>query len=137
MELKEKLIDLRKKKRLTQLELAEELNVSRQAVSRWEVGTAVPSTENFKYLAKLYDVPLEYLLSGDEQEAEKKKTTQDEDQNKTASRGMKIIMPLVIMVLCIVVFFFMYSGAEKKEEVRLNELERSEIEPEMVFNLEW
>ena len=46
MELYEKLIHLRKQKGLSQLKLAEELGVSRQAISKWEVGTAVPSTEN-------------------------------------------------------------------------------------------
>ena len=45
MELKDKLVSLRKGKGLSQLELAETLNVSRQAVSRWEVGTSVPTME--------------------------------------------------------------------------------------------
>jgi len=42
MKLDEKLIYLRKKKGLTQLELAEAVNVSRQAVSKWESGGAMP-----------------------------------------------------------------------------------------------
>ena len=66
MKLEEKLVALRKEKGLTQLELAEMLNVSRQAVSRWEGGLAVPSLENLKYLGNLYNVPLEYLLSDNE-----------------------------------------------------------------------
>ena len=41
----EKLFRLRKEKGLSQLQLAEEINVSRQAISRWEVGLAVPSRE--------------------------------------------------------------------------------------------
>ena len=48
MELKEKLVGLRKEKGLSQLELAELAKVSRQAVSRWEVGSAIPSTNNLK-----------------------------------------------------------------------------------------
>ena len=43
---KEKLILLRKEKRLTQMQVAEEIKVSRQAVSGWETGTIVPSIEN-------------------------------------------------------------------------------------------
>ena len=58
MKLEEKLVALRKEKGLTQLQLAEMLNVSRQAVSRWEGGLAVPSLENLKYLGNLYNVPL-------------------------------------------------------------------------------
>ena len=65
MELAKKLTALRKDKGLTQIEVAEELNVSRQAVSKWEVGDTVPSTANLKYLARLYEVPLEYLFNED------------------------------------------------------------------------
>ena len=67
MKLEEKLVALRKEKGLTQLQLAEMLNVSRQAVSRWEGGLAVPSLENLKYLGNLYNVPLDYLLSDNEE----------------------------------------------------------------------
>lgn len=46
MKLEEKLVSLRRTKGLSQLKLAEMMNVSRQAVSRWEVGKAVPSIDN-------------------------------------------------------------------------------------------
>lgn len=62
MNLHTKLVSLRKEKGLTQLDLAERLNVSRQAISRWEVGTAVPSIDNLKILGELYGVPVDYLL---------------------------------------------------------------------------
>lgn len=65
MKLEEKLVYLRKEKRLSQMKLAEMMNVSRQAVSRWETGVAVPSIDNLKYLGRIYDVPLEYLLHDD------------------------------------------------------------------------
>ena len=65
MKLEEKLVSLRKAKGLSQMKLAEMMNVSLQAISRWEVGAAVPSTDNLKYLGRLYDVPLEYLLHDD------------------------------------------------------------------------
>ena len=54
MELSQKLKELRKKQGLTQLELAERLFVSRQAISGWEAGTSRPSTENLQSLSKLY-----------------------------------------------------------------------------------
>lgn len=54
MNLATKLVTLRKQKGLTQMDLAEQLNVSRQAISRWEVGSAVPSTDNLKELSVLY-----------------------------------------------------------------------------------
>ena len=63
MSLATKLVTLRKEKGLTQMELAERLNVSRQAISRWEVGAALPSTDNLKTLGELYGVSVDYLLN--------------------------------------------------------------------------
>ena len=65
MNLATKLVTLRKQKGLTQMDLAEQLNVSRQAISRWEVGSAVPSTDNLKELSVLYEVTLDYLMNDD------------------------------------------------------------------------
>ena len=76
MKLEEKLVSLRKEKRLSQMKLAEMMNVSRQAVSRWEVGSAVPSTDNLKFLGRLYGVSLEYLLHDDAPEPEKNDFTE-------------------------------------------------------------
>lgn len=59
MELKEKLVALRKEKGLTQSAVAEKLDVSRQAISRWESGVALPSTDNLKSLSALYGVPVD------------------------------------------------------------------------------
>lgn len=63
MELSQKLKYLRKKKGVSQLELAERLSVSRQAVSGWEAGTSRPSTENLQSLSRLFNIPLETLLN--------------------------------------------------------------------------
>ncbi len=65
MDLKKKLSQLRKEKGLTQLELAEALQVSRQAVSRWEVGTAVPTLDNLVILSEVYGVPLDDLIQNE------------------------------------------------------------------------
>lgn len=65
MSLSTKLVSLRKEHNLTQMELAEKLNVSRQAVSRWEVGAAVPSTDNLKVLSELYGVSVDVILKGE------------------------------------------------------------------------
>ena len=66
MELKERLAQLRKARGLSQNDLAEELNVSRQAISRWEQGTAVPSSDNLIYLSRLYGITLDELVYGKE-----------------------------------------------------------------------
>lgn len=63
MKLSDKLIGLRKSAGMSQEELAEKLNVSRQAVSRWEMGTAMPDAVNILQLSKLFHVTTDYLLN--------------------------------------------------------------------------
>lgn len=66
MEFHEKLQELRKKKGLTQEELAQALYVSRAAVSKWESGRGYPNIDSLKAIAKFYAVTIDELLSGDE-----------------------------------------------------------------------
>ena len=61
MEQAEILTRLRKEKGLSQTEAAEELGVTRQAISKWESGRAFPSMEKLIALSRLYGVPLEEL----------------------------------------------------------------------------
>ena len=65
MKLHEKILFLRKSRGMTQEELADHLDISRQAVSRWESGTAMPDAGNVVQLAKLFAVTTDYLLRED------------------------------------------------------------------------
>lgn len=62
METKDVIYSLRTKNGLSQDELAEQVFVTRQAVSRWENGETVPNTETLKLLSKLFDVSINTLL---------------------------------------------------------------------------
>lgn len=62
--LAQRLKTLRMERNLTQEFVAESLNVSRQAVSKWENGSSDPSTANLFALAKLYGISVEELLRG-------------------------------------------------------------------------
>lgn len=66
MELNEKLQELRKRKGLTQEELAERLYVSRTAVSKWESGRGYPNIESLKAIARFFSITVDQLLSADE-----------------------------------------------------------------------
>lgn len=67
MEPKEILLELRTKNSLSQEQLAEQVHVTRQAVSRWETGETVPNTETLKLLSKLFDVSINTLLGSPRQ----------------------------------------------------------------------
>ncbi len=66
MEFSEKLITLRKSRELTQEQLAEQLNVSRQSVSKWETGQAVPDVEKLVEMSRIFDVTTDYLVKPSE-----------------------------------------------------------------------
>jgi len=69
MNLSDKILKLRKSNDLSQEELAEKLNVSRQAISRWEMGSSQPDASNILQLSKLFGVTSDYLLN-DEYESD-------------------------------------------------------------------
>lgn len=63
MSLGEKLLQLRKKAGLSQEDVAEKLNVSRQTLSKWETDQTVPELIKAKLLSQLYNVSYDYLIS--------------------------------------------------------------------------
>lgn len=66
MEFNEKLQQLRTGKNLTQEQLAEQLYVSRTAISKWESGKGYPNIESLKCISKFFSVTIDELLSGEE-----------------------------------------------------------------------
>lgn len=64
MSLGEKLLDLRKKKGLSQEDVADKLGVSRQMVSKWETDQTVPELIKAKLISQLYNISYDYLISG-------------------------------------------------------------------------
>ena len=72
----DKLQKIRKENNITQEQLADKLNVSRQAVSKWESGTAYPDTEKLIQISKLFKVSLDDLIN------DKNDITKNSDKKK-------------------------------------------------------
>ena len=64
MNLGDKLLELRKKKGLSQEEVAFELNVTRQTISKWETNQTTPDFDKIAPLCKLYEISTDELLTG-------------------------------------------------------------------------
>lgn len=136
MTLEEKLIHLRKEKGITQLELAEAVEVSRQAVSKWESGSATPSTEKLLGLSELYGVSVDYLLHDGELKAGKIEPLprEAEDVLKTSHRGtgeaaakwFAIIVVFLILIILILIGV-LYSNKSKEEPIWIDEMAGEEV----------
>lgn len=150
----EKLYTLRKKNGLSQQEVAEALQVSRQAVSRWEVGTSVPTMENLVALSKLYDLllddlinnksNLEQLIDRKEKESKEQKENEIKDSNwkNRAKRNRSILIGISLILLFISIGFTMAFFLQKEESISMDSLmiEQSKEEStsyDFSFSLDW
>ena len=79
------------------------MDVSRQAISRWETGLAIPSSENLKYLDNLYDVSLDYLFNDNEDEPKqnKEKTVTAPDPVDTGKKNERKLIKWVVIALAL------------------------------------
>ena len=66
MTLADKLKEARKNTGLTQIELAEKLCVSRQAITKWESGKGIPDVDNLRTISKVLNVSIDFLLDDEE-----------------------------------------------------------------------
>ena len=146
MILEEKLITLRKSKGLSQDDLANKLDVSRQAVYKWEAGQATPEISKLKILSALYNVSIDNLLDNsqdiiymntpkarygavtvkkslDDEAAEKDNTKllpDEEKKFKVRKLVLGIANGLIIASIALAVLFFILTGIAKSEEEGAN-----------------
>ena len=115
LQIANRLLQLRKERGLSQEELADQLGISRQAVSKWERAEASPDTDNLICLAKLYNVSLDYLLQTEdsleaiktEQIKEEAKIIVDDDAKKPKVLNMLSgLIPVLITIT-----YFILGGA--------------------------
>lgn len=97
MNFSEKLLTLRKAKNLTQEQLAEKLDVSRQSISKWESGQAVPEMEKIVALSVVFDVTTDYLLKSSEIDDLSVKTEMLEKQQQTPRSFLQAFLLLLLL----------------------------------------
>jgi len=97
------LVRLRKEKKLTQLELAEKINYSDKAISRWEKGEVTPDIETLDKLSKIYDIPFETFFAKDEKKFRYFKLKKVEMGNKLA-----ISLLAILSIWIIAIFYYIY-----------------------------
>lgn len=113
MEFNKKLQELRKRKGLTQEELAQLLFVSRTAISKWESGRGYPNLDSLKALAKVLDITVDELLSSDEL-----LTIAEQDTKKKQLYLRDLVFGLLdlsVAMLCFLPFFAEKTGGTISE----------------------
>ena len=96
MEIGKKIMDLRKKKGLSQEELAEKVGIARQTISKWELGETSPDLKQAKELSKIFNVSLDELTDNDIKDVLVEKTSNTE---KLAGLILKIIKFMAIFII--------------------------------------
>ena len=96
MALSEKLYTLRRKSGLSQEQLAEQLNVSRQAISKREAGQSIPESDNLLSISNYFHVSLDYLMKEETQD-----TISEKEQINTSLQTGDRTRWLLGIVICI------------------------------------
>ena len=109
MELGKQIYELRKKANLSQEQLAEKVGVSRQTISKWELGETAPDIKQAQVLSQVFSVSLDELTGNDTKEVIYKKVSNTEKLAGLIIKvikiwGIIILACVVIAVVCIILF---------------------------------
>ncbi len=107
------LAELRKEKKLTQLELAEKFNYSDKAISKWEKGDTLPDVETLHALCEYYGVTLDYLTHPGNREDKSEFVKENKElhhRNNIISSAMMIVIVWMIMTI---VYSYVYMKTGK------------------------
>jgi len=132
----ERIYELRRKNSMSQEDLAEKMNVSRQSISKWESSQSVPEVEKIIQLSNILNVSTDWILKG---ENSKKQTSQSNKNNlksvQTVSTALNytgfvigtfilfekqavwaVAVPIVFSILSLAIYFAVYSDSENTDE---------------------
>ena len=120
MTLGEKIKELRKNKGLSQEDLANKLNISRQAVSKYEKDINEPNIDTIKRISIYFNVCLEYLLN-DDSSLDNKDESKNNISNKANNKNIVLYYILLIISILIILFCFIWSLIDPRSNPNFGE----------------
>lgn len=111
MKFEDKLIELRKQKILSQEELASVLNVTRQTISKWELGQSKPDMDKLLEMSKFFEVGIE-VLANDELDIKKS----EEKKTKTKKERKYMLYVLIVILIIAIATLVIRLGLEKEKK---------------------
>lgn len=123
MNIGNKILELRKKNNITQEELAEKVGVSRQTISKWELGETSPDLNQAKELSKIFNVSLDEMVDNDVKDLIVDKVSNTEKLAGLTLKILKIIgiSALVFIIILIIAFVLLIVARKTKDEGRMVE----------------
>ena len=109
MDLANKLLELRKKKGLSQEEVADTLGVSRQTVSKWETGQSTPDFDKIQPLCELYEISTNELMNVNYDAPKFEK----ENQNIKRKRAVLLVIAIFLYITCVIPVIFTDAGLDE------------------------
>ena len=112
MSLGENILNYRKKNGLSQEQLGEKVNVTRQTISNWELNETQPNPEQLKQLSKTLNVSVDELIDNDIENVILKKVKITEKQTKTIKKILKGILVgfISLLIIDIVAFIICFTN---------------------------
>lgn len=126
MKFNEKILDLRRQKGWSQEELGNKLDVSRQTISKWEIGATTPELENLVMLSEVFDISIDELVDNprtqtdikeDNTKVEEKELTSKQSKSKKKISWVIIIIIFLLSGICGSVYF--RSNMLRKANIRM------------------
>ena len=136
MKLGEKILELRKKNGLSQEQLGEKLEVTRQTISNWELGETSPNPEQLVFLSKIFNISIDDLLNNDVKNVIVEKVSNTEKLAGLAIKilkwvGIAFLVFLVIDVISLIVFLTIRSSSVQETTAKtICKIEEKEYEIE-------
>lgn len=113
----EKLQNLRKAKGLSQYQLAMQLNVSRQTISKWELGASLPDVENIIEISRFFDTSIDYLLKDDFQDANEEIENKSKKSTAVLSSTVLLMMSTAFMIVGLLISFSTWYDHQTSEAI--------------------
>ena len=138
MELGKQIYELRKKANLSQEQLAEKVGVSRQTISKWELGETAPDIKQAQVLSQVFSVSLDELTGNDTKEVIYKKVSNTEKLAGLIIRvikiwGIIILACLIVAVVGIVLFGFVRGEGSVEFENNVEKVTFTEVVGEETY----
>ena len=128
MEIGNKILELRKKNNLSQEKLAEQVGVSRQTISKWELGETSPDLKQSKKLSEIFNVSLDELVNNSKKEINNEVVNDTNTQKLSGllikileGIGIFLLVSVIVYLIIIILSFAVLNGLKTTQSVEIIE----------------